>query len=72
MKWNMWIRQFHRWLAIAFTALVLANVVLNFVVSAPPALTTGVGLATLVPVALLTLTGLYMFALTYFPAGKTR
>ena len=27
MNWNTWIRQTHRWLAIAFTVTVIANVV---------------------------------------------
>jgi hypothetical protein len=27
MKWNYWIRQIHRWLGVAFTVTVLANVV---------------------------------------------
>jgi hypothetical protein len=27
MNWNAWIRQFHRWVAIAFTLTVIANFV---------------------------------------------
>ena len=27
MNWNMWIRQIHRWLSIAFTLAVIANIV---------------------------------------------
>jgi hypothetical protein len=27
VNWNKWIRQIHRWLAIAFTVTVMANIV---------------------------------------------
>jgi hypothetical protein len=27
MNWNMWVRQIHRWLSIAFTLAVIVNVV---------------------------------------------
>ena len=58
---NIWIRQAHRWLSIAFTLAVIANLV---------ALGLGkqavwVGLAALFPLILLMLTGLYMFVLPY-------
>jgi len=58
---NTWIRQTHRWLAVAFTLAVIANLV---------ALGLGkqavwVGLAALFPLILLMLTGLYMFVLPY-------
>jgi hypothetical protein len=26
-NWNMWVRQFHRWISIAFTVTVIANFV---------------------------------------------
>ncbi len=64
MNWNQWIRQSHRWIAIAFTATVIAN----FVVRAqgdgamPSAWVT---YSPLPPLALLLLTGLYMFVLPY-------
>lgn len=61
LNWNMWIRQTHRWLAIAFTLTVIAN----FVVMAqgqPPAWIT---YSPLPPLFLLMFTGLYMFALPY-------
>lgn len=64
MNWNKWIRQAHRWVAIAFTLTVIAN----FVALAqsdgampPPWIT----YSPLFPLALLTLSGLYMFALPY-------
>jgi cellulose synthase/poly-beta-1,6-N-acetylglucosamine synthase-like glycosyltransferase len=62
---NSLIRQIHRWLSIVFTV----GVVVNFVVYSvrgkdhPPAF--WVNLLALVPVFLLLLTGLYLFALPY-------
>ena len=61
MNWNNWIRQTHRWRAIAFTVTVIAN----FVVLArgtPPAWVT---YSPLVPLAVLLFTGLYLFVLPY-------
>ena len=61
---SKWIRQFHRWVSIAFTLTVIAN----FVAMAqgngampPPWIT----YAPLLPLALLLFTGLYLFALPY-------
>lgn len=59
MSWN--IRQIHRWLSIAFTAMVVVNIA---------ALVTGsqqqwIGLLALVPLLPLLATGLYLFALPY-------
>jgi hypothetical protein len=64
VKWNAWIRQSHRWLSIAFTVTVIANIV---------ALTRGGGAlpppwvtySPLLPLVLLMFTGLYMFVLPY-------
>ena len=58
---SKWIRQFHRWVSIAFTLTVIAN----FVVMSqgtPPAWVT---YAPLVPLAFLLFTGLYLFVLPY-------
>jgi len=66
MNWNKWIRQTHRWLSIVFTACVIAN----FVVMGRGDIALWVGFATLVPLALLLLSGLYMFALPYFPRRR--
>lgn len=65
MNANAWIRQIHRWLSIAFTAAVVANLV---------ALALGrqavwVGLVALFPLILLLLSGLYLFALPYLRRG---
>lgn len=62
---SMWIRQFHRWMAAIFTLAVIANVVVNFVLKGQEQLALYVGTATLIPLGLLMLTGLYMFALPY-------
>ena len=58
---NSWIRQFHRWISIAFTAAVIINLVA--MVAQQQAL--WIGLLALFPLILLLLTGLYMFALPY-------
>ena len=65
MNWSKWIRQAHRWLSIIFTTLVVVNIVLNFFTAAPEQLALWVGLATLLPLALLMFSGLYLFVLPY-------
>lgn len=55
------IRQFHRWMSIAFTVTVIANFV-AMARGTPPAWVT---YSPLFPLALLLLTGLYLFALPY-------
>jgi len=70
LKASLWIRQFHRWVSIIFTLTVIAN----FVAMAqsggaqPPAWIT---YAPLLPLALLLLTGLYLFALPYFSKSRS-
>ena len=61
MNWNQWIRQIHRWLAIAFTVTVIAN----FVAMARGQPPDWVTYSPLLPLFLLMLTGLYMFVLPY-------
>jgi hypothetical protein len=61
LNWNTWVRQIHRWLSIAFTVAVIINTVA--LVQAQQAV--WVGLLALLPLALLLLTGLYMFVLPY-------
>lgn len=68
LNWNMWIRQIHRWLSIAFTLAVIANVV-AMGQGQPPI---WVGLLALLPLILLLLSGLYMFALPYAAAWRSR
>jgi hypothetical protein len=61
LNWNNWIRQSHRWVSIAFTL----GVIVNFVVlrQGPPV--PWVYLLALIPLALLLLSGLYLFVLPY-------
>jgi hypothetical protein len=66
LSWNTWIRQIHRWLSIAFTFAVIANLV----VMMQGMQILWVGLLALFPLILLLLTGLYLFALPY--AAKRR
>lgn len=61
MNWNKWIRQSHRWLAIAFTA----TVIITFVALAQEKPVIWVSYVPLLPLALLLFTGLYLFALPY-------
>ena len=70
MKWNTWIRQTHRWVAIVFTLTVIANFI---------ALAKGGGMpppwvtySPLPPLALLVFTGLYLFALPYLTRWRGR
>ena len=61
MNWNAWIRQVHRWLAIIFTATVLANFG-AMAMGQPPA---WLVYSPLLPLFLLMFTGLYMFVLPH-------
>ena len=63
VNWNIWVRQAHRWISIAFTLTVIANFI---------ALAQGDGMpppwvtySPLLPLALLLFTGLYLFVLPY-------
>ncbi|RHW17486.1 hypothetical protein D1610_11055 [Sphingomonas gilva] len=62
MKWNIWIRQAHRWLSIIFTAIV-AGIFAMLGAGEEPV--QWVYLLPLLPLALLALSGLYLFALPY-------
>ena len=61
MNWNKWIRQIHRWLSIAFTV----TVIVTFIALAQEEPLVWVSYVPLLPLALLLLTGLYLFALPY-------
>ena len=58
---SQWLRRFHRWVSIAFTAGVLGYIVVMSL-GEPPA---WLGLFALVPLILLLVSGLYLFALPY-------
>ena len=59
----MWVRQIHRWVSMAFTLSAIAVVVILMVQEEPAE---WVYLSPLLPLALLLLSGLYLFALPYF------
>ena len=61
MNWNKWVRQTHRWLSIAFTLAVIVNIV----AVAQKKYTASLGLLAVLPLALLLVTGLYLFVLPY-------
>ena len=60
--WNKWIRQFHRWLSIIFTVVVAAIFVAKGMGKEPA---NWMYLTPLPPLALLVLSGLYLFVLPY-------
>ena len=62
MKPDMWIRQIHRWLSIIFTAVVI-SIFAALGLGQKPA--SWVYFVPLFPLAVLTLSGLYMFVLPY-------
>ena len=67
MNWSKWIRQTHRWVAIVFTATVIANFVALSQGTPPPWIT----YSPLPPLAFLLFTGLYMFVLPYTAKGRS-
>jgi hypothetical protein len=58
---NRWVRQSHRWLSVTFALFVAAN----FIVLGRGEVAFWIGGLTLVPLFLLLVSGLYMFALPY-------
>jgi heme A synthase len=66
LNWNKWVRQIHRWLAIAFTV----TVIVTFVALAQEEPVVWVSYTPLLPLALLLFTGLYLFVLPH--AAKWR
>jgi hypothetical protein len=68
---NKWTRQIHRWMSIFFTATVILNIVVMSMAPGqqPPPL---VVYSPLLPLFVLMLTGLYMFALPYAVRWRAR
>ena len=66
MNWNKWFRQTHRWLSVVFTVAVIVN----GVAVVQGKYNSRLGLLAVFPMALLLLTGLYLFVLPY--AAKWR
>ncbi|MEV6596415.1 hypothetical protein AB0M36_06045 [Actinoplanes sp. NPDC051346] len=68
MNWNKWVRQIHRWLAIAFTV----TVIVTFIALTQEKPVVWVSYVPLLPLALLLFTGLYLFALPYTTKWRRR
>lgn len=62
MNTNAWVRQIHRWVSMIFTVAVIIVTIVVLVQEQPAE---WVYLSPLLPLALLLLTGLYLFALPY-------
>jgi hypothetical protein len=62
MSRNAWIRQIHRWLSMTFT---LVAIIVTAIILGQEEPAAWVYLSPLLPLALLLLTGLYLFALPY-------
>jgi hypothetical protein len=69
VKWNNWIRQSHRWLSIAFTLTVIVNIA---VLGQKEQVRLTVAFLPLLPLALLLLSGLYLFVLPYANKSRSR
>lgn len=63
MSFSARVRQFHRWTSIVFTGLVIVV----FVAAARPAAPEWMFYLPLPPLALMLVSGLYLFALPYLP-----
>ncbi len=61
MNWNKWLRQIHRWLSILFTL----TVIITTIALAQEQPIVWVSYVPLLPLALLLITGLYLFAVPY-------
>jgi hypothetical protein len=61
VNWNHWVRQTHRWMAIVFTV----SVIVTFVALRQEKPLVWVSYVPLFPLALLAVTGLYLFVLPY-------
>jgi hypothetical protein len=68
LNWNKWVRQTHRWLSIAFTLTVIVTTVA--LTQEKPVV--WVSYVPLLPLALLLLTGLYLFVLPYAERAAAR
>lgn len=69
MNWNKWIRQGHRWLSMLFTAIVV-GIFVTLGIGRQPA--EWVYFLPLFPLALLMLSGIYMFVLPYVARRQSR
>ncbi len=63
---NKWIRQFHRWVSITFTL----SVIVTFVAMAQKEPIVWISYVPLLPLFLLLVTGLYLFALPHLAKAR--
>lgn len=68
MNWNKWFRQIHRWLSIVFTIAVLVNLVAVL----RGKYSNTLGLSAVFVLALLFITGIYLFVLPYAAKWRSR
>lgn len=61
MSWNKWVRQTHRWLSVAFTLVILVN----GLAVVRGKYTNSLGLMAVFVLALMFLSGAYLFVLPY-------
>jgi hypothetical protein len=61
MNWNYMIRQVHRWLSMVFTVAVI----INLIAMMQEKQAVWIGMLALLPLVLMLLSGLYLFALPY-------
>lgn len=66
MRFSSGVRTFHRWMSIVFTVLVIV-VLVSSIRTEPPE---WVFYLPLPPLVLMLISGLYLFALPYFPKGR--
>jgi hypothetical protein len=69
MNWNIWIRQLHRWLAVAFTMIVLA---IFGALGVGAELAEWVYFLPLPPLFLLMFSGMFMFVSPYVAKWRGR
>jgi hypothetical protein len=67
MNWNKWFRQTHRWVSILFTV----DVIINGVMVAEKKYSNTMGLSAVGILAVLLITGLYLFVLPYFTKWRS-
>lgn len=68
MRWNQWIRQIHRWLSVLFTLAITVNLVAVL----KGKYTNSLGLMAVGVLALMFLTGVYLFVLPYTAKWRNR
>ena len=68
LNWNKWIRQTHRWLSIVLTVAVI----INLVAVLQGRYNNKLGLMAVAVLALLWLTGVYLFVMPYVTKWRAR